>query len=119
MGKAIDNFNKRKERNRYKLSKRDNRFRLSVFRSSKHIYAQIIDDSKGVTLVSASSIDKNMKSSIAKGNTVKSAAEVGKELAKRAKTAGIEKVKFDRGGYKFHGRVKALADGARELGLQF
>lgn len=91
--------------------------RLNVFRSNQNIFAQIIDDSKGVTLVSASSIDKELK--LSNGGNVEAAAKVGELLAKRAKKAKITKVCFDRGGYLYHGRVKALADAARENGLEF
>ena len=91
--------------------------RLSVFRSNKEIYAQVIDDISGTTLVSASSRDKELTD--AKGTKSESAHEVGKALAERAKKAGIEKVAFDRGGNLYHGRVKSLAEGAREGGLNF
>jgi large subunit ribosomal protein L18 len=92
---------------------------LSVFRSSKHIYAQIIDDVKGHTVASASSIDNELRQSLAKGADVAAAAEVGRLVAERALKAGIKDVVFDRGGYIYHGRVKALADAAREAGLNF
>jgi|TARA_R110002072_G_scaffold187425_1_gene344175 large subunit ribosomal protein L18 len=95
------------------------RVRLSVFRSSKHIYAQVIDDVQGVTLASASSVDKDLKGKLKKGTDCAAAAEVGKLVAERAKAAGVSEVVFDRGGYQFHGRVKALADAARESGLAF
>ena len=91
--------------------------RLSVFRSNKEIYAQIIDDSKGLTLCAASSRDKNTEAT--KATPVAMAAVVGKRLAERAVAAGITKVVFDRGGYLYHGRVKSLAEGAREGGLKF
>ena len=91
--------------------------RLVVFRSNANIYAQVIDDVKGVTLASASSIDKEMK--LANGSNVEAAAQVGALVAKRALAAGIECVVFDRGGYLYHGRVKALAEAAREAGLKF
>ena len=91
--------------------------RLNVFRSNANITAQIIDDEKGVTLVSASSIDKELK--IENGSNIEAAAKVGELLAKRAKKAKITKVTFDRGGYQYHGRVKALAEAARENGLEF
>ena len=91
--------------------------RLNVFRSNSNIFAQIIDDTKGVTLVSASSIDKDLK--LENGSNVEAAVKVGELLAKRAKKAKIVKVTFDRGGYLYHGRVKALADAARENGLEF
>lgn len=93
--------------------------RLSVFRSSKQIYAQIIDDFKGLTLAAASSIDSELKGSLQKGTDVAAAAEVGKLVAQRALKAGVKDVVFDRGGYIYHGRVKALADAAREAGLNF
>jgi large subunit ribosomal protein L18 len=93
--------------------------RLSVFRSSKQIYAQIIDDTKGVTLVSASSLEKDQREALKTGATTEAAKVIGKLVAERAVQAGIESVVFDRGGYMYHGRVKALADGAREAGLKF
>src|SRR5262245_52573733 len=93
--------------------------RLTVFRSSKHIYAQLIDDLTGRTLASASSNTEATRGEIKYGGNVKAATVVGKKLAEAAKAAGIDKVAFDRGHYKYHGRVKALADGAREGGLQF
>ena len=91
--------------------------RLNVFRSNSNIFAQIIDDEKAVTLVSASSIDKELK--LENGSTQEAAAKVGELLAKRAKKANITKVTFDRGGYLYHGRVKALAEASRENGLEF
>jgi len=91
--------------------------RLNVFRSNSNIFAQIIDDSEGKTLVSASSIDKELK--LKNGRKIEAAAKVGELIAKRAKKAKITKVVFDRGGYLYHGRVKALADAARENGLEF
>jgi large subunit ribosomal protein L18 len=93
--------------------------RLSVFRSSKQIYAQVIDDEHGRTLATASSLEKTMRESLKTGATVEAARIVGKELAERAKKAGVAKVVFDRGAYMYHGRVKALAEGAREGGLEF
>jgi len=93
--------------------------RLSVFRSSKHIYAQVIDDSRGHTLAAASSLDPAVRGQVEKGGSVQAAAAVGKVLAERAKAAEVVDVFFDRGGYLFHGRVKALADAAREGGLNF
>lgn len=111
---------RRKERVRYQLRKRAaGRPRLSVFRSSKNIYAQIIDDSKGVTLVAASSIEADLKGNLKTGADKDAAAKVGTLVAERAVAAGIKDVVFDRGGYRFHGRVKALADAAREAGLSF
>jgi large subunit ribosomal protein L18 len=93
--------------------------RLSVFRSSKNIYAQVIDDTKGHTLASASSLEPELAKSLSKGSDVTAAQAVGKLVGERALKSGVEKVIFDRGGYLYHGRVKALADGAREAGLQF
>ena len=95
------------------------RARLSVFRSSKHIYAQVIDDTAGRTLASASSIEKDLREKLKTGADTAAATEVGKLLAERAVKAGVKDVVFDRGGYLYHGRVKALADGAREGGLSF
>ncbi len=110
---------KRKLRIRKKICGTSERPRLSVFRSNKHIVAQIIDDEKGHTLVSLSSFSKELKGKEIEGGKVGVAKEVGKLIAQKAKEKGIEKVVFDRGGYLFHGRVKALADGAREAGLIF
>jgi large subunit ribosomal protein L18 len=93
--------------------------RLCVFRSIDHIYAQVIDDRARRTLASASSADKETKKSLKGGGNIAAAKVVGKIIAERAKAAGVTKVVFDRGGYKYHGRVKALADAAREAGLQF
>jgi large subunit ribosomal protein L18 len=113
-------FARRKARVRKVLRRAANgRPRLSVFRSSKQIYAQIIDDAKGHTVASASSIDKELAGKLKTGADTAAAAEVGKLIAERAKAAGVEKVVFDRGGYMFHGRIKALADAAREGGLSF
>ena len=100
-------------------SRLNGRPRLSVFRSSKNIYVQVIDDARSVTLCAASSLDKALRGKLAKGGDKAAAGEVGKLVAERALEAGIKDVVFDRGGYKFHGRVKALADGAREGGLNF
>jgi large subunit ribosomal protein L18 len=96
-----------------------NRLRLSVFRSSKHIYAQLIDDAHGKTVAAASSLDKDLREKLKTGADTAAAAEVGKLLASRAVSAGVKDVVFDRGRYLYHGRVKALADGAREGGLNF
>jgi large subunit ribosomal protein L18 len=93
--------------------------RLSVFRSSQHIYAQVIDDGKGVTLAAASTLEKDVRSGATSGANIEAAKAVGKRIAERAKEKGVERVVFDRGGYLFHGRVKALADAAREGGLKF
>ncbi len=95
------------------------RKRLSVHRSSKHIYAQLIDDEQGVTLVSASSLEKTSRESLKTGASVDAAKAVGKLIAERAKEKGVKDVIFDRGSYLYHGRVKALADAAREAGLNF
>lgn len=93
--------------------------RLNVFRSAKHIYAQLIDDVNGATLISASTSDKELKEKVDNGSNVEAAKLVGELVAKRALEKGIENVVFDRGGYLYHGRVKALAESAREAGLQF
>jgi large subunit ribosomal protein L18 len=95
------------------------RARLSVFRSSKHIYAQVIDDARGETLASASSLEKSMRDSAKTGANVEAAKAVGKLVAERALQKGVEAVVFDRGSYLYHGRIKALADAAREGGLKF
>ena len=95
------------------------RARLSVFRSSKHIYAQLIDDAKGQTIASASSLEKDMRGGLKTGANIDAAKAVGKRIAERASAKGIKQVVFDRGGYLYHGRVKALADAAREGGLDF
>ena len=95
------------------------RARLSVFRSSKHIYAQVIDDRKGATMASASSLEKDMRTSLKTGADIGAAKAVGKRVAERAAAAGVKDVVFDRGNYLYHGRVKALADAAREGGLKF
>jgi large subunit ribosomal protein L18 len=93
--------------------------RLSVFRSSKQIYAQVIDDEKGVTLAAASTLEKTLREGLKTGADVDAARRIGKEVAERAKKAGVKAVVFDRAGYLYHGRVKALAEGAREGGLEF
>ena len=111
-------FDRRKIRARYKISQSSNgRPRLSVYRSGKHIYAQIIDDAIGVTLVTASTHEKDV--AVSKSYNIAAAVEVGKKIAKRAKDKGLSQVVFDRGGYIYHGRVKALAEAAREGGLEF
>ncbi|WP_439545505.1 50S ribosomal protein L18 [Sandarakinorhabdus sp.] len=111
-------FNQRRRRVRTAIRlKSGGRPRLSIHRSSQHIYAQVIDDTKGITLAAASSLEKDMRD--ASGATTTAAADVGKRLAERAKAAGVSAVVFDRGGFLFHGRVKALAEGAREGGLEF
>ena len=93
--------------------------RLSVHRTGKHIYAQVIDDKDGKTLAAASSLDKELRGKLKTGATVEAAGAVGKTLAERAAKQGVKEVVFDRGGFRYHGRVKALADGAREGGLSF
>jgi large subunit ribosomal protein L18 len=111
-------FDRRRQRVRTSLRKRGGeRPRLSIHRSGKHIYAQVIDDSAGRTLASASTIDTDVKGKV--GATVEGAQDVGRRVAERAKAAGVTRVVFDRGGFLFHGRVKALADAAREGGLEF
>ena len=120
MASPLSTFDRRAARVRRTLRRaQGNRPRLSVFRSSKQIYAQVIDDANGHTLAAASSIDKELKGSLEKGTGVAAAAEVGKLVAERALKAGVKDVVFDRGGYIYHGRVKALADAAREAGLNF
>ena len=108
------------KRIRRKLSGSSERPRLAIFRSVAHIYAQVIDDTRGTTLVAASSVDKGAKGAKGKGGgNVAAAKAIGKLVAERAKEKGIKNVVFDRGGYPYHGRVKALADAAREAGLEF
>jgi large subunit ribosomal protein L18 len=109
---------KRHLRIRKKISGTTTHPRLNVFRSAKHIYAQIIDDTQGITIASASTLDEDLKE-IKNGGSVEAAEKVGALIAARAKEKGVAKVVFDRGGYLFHGRVKALADAARESGLEF
>ena len=110
---------KRHLRVRKKITGTVSRPRLNIFRSSKHMYAQIIDDTNGVTLVSASTLDKDLKAEVGNGGSVDAARKVGSLIAERAKAKGINNVVFDRGGYLYHGRVQALADAARESGLEF
>ncbi len=113
-------FDRRKGRNRVHIRRAGgSRPRLSVFRSGKHIYAQVIDDLQGITLASASTVDKDLRATVKTGADKSAATEVGKLVAERAVKAGIKDVVFDRGGYKYHGRVKALAEAAREAGLSF
>ena len=122
-------MNPQKAKNRQRLRRRRHvrrritgtpeRPRLTVFRSSKHIYAQLVDDLAGRTLASASSVAPDLRSQFAYGGNVKAAKAVGLKLAEAAKGQGIQKAAFDRGHYRYHGRVKALAEGAREGGLQF
>jgi large subunit ribosomal protein L18 len=109
-------FKKRQARTRYRISSHGTRPRLSVFRSGKHIYAQVIDDAHAVTLAAASTAEKEGKG---KGYNIESASSVGKKIGERALAKGVKQVMFDRGGYIYHGRVKALADAARAGGLEF
>jgi large subunit ribosomal protein L18 len=112
-----------RRRRHYRLRRRVSgtveRPRLAVFRSLKHIYAQIIDDSKGVTLASASTMDGDVKGSLKTGGDLEAAKAVGKLVAERGKANGVSKVVFDRGGFAYHGRIASLADAAREAGLEF
>ncbi len=120
MASLKDKFDKRRLRVRRALRARaSGRLRLSVHRSSKNIYVQVIDDVSGRTLVAASTLEKDLRGSLKTGADKAAAAVVGKLIAERAKAAGIVDVVFDRGGFLFHGRVKALADAAREGGLNF
>ncbi|MCR9269256.1 MAG: 50S ribosomal protein L18 [Henriciella sp.] len=115
-----EKFLRRSQRNRAKLRKSaEGKVRLSVARSGKNISAQIIDDEKGITIASASTLEADVRKGLKSTSTIEAATKVGKAVAERAKKAGIEDVVFDRGGYVFHGRVKALADAAREGGLKF
>ena len=120
MSTKQDLQDRRRQRLRYQLRQKSNgRPRLSVFRSSQNIYAQVIDDAQGRTLAAASSLDKGLKEALKTGAVKAAAAAVGKLVAERALAAGITQVVFDRGSYIYHGRVKALADAAREGGLDF
>lgn len=120
MSSNLELQNRRKARLRYQLRlKSGGRPRLSVFRSGKHIYAQVIDDSAGRTLAAASTLDKDLKTSLKTGADKDAASAVGKLIAERSKAAGVSEVVFDRGSYLYHGRVKALAEAAREGGLEF
>lgn len=112
-------INRRHERLRKGIAGTAERPRLAVFRSQQHIYAQVIDDTAGRTLVSASTLDPELKKELANGRTVEAAAKVGAAVAERAKAKGIDKVVYDRGGFLYHGRIAALADAAREAGLEF
>ena len=113
-------FDKRKLRNRLSIKKHiGNKLRLSVFRSNKHIYCQIIDDVKQITLCSSSTLDPEVKKDLKSSGTIDAAEKVGKDIAAKAKKIGFEKVVFDRGGYLYHGRVRSLAEGARSSGLKF
>ena len=120
MAKKLEGTDRRRARVRRAIKVAANgRPRLSVFRSSKQIYAQVIDDAHGVTLAAASTLDPSLKSGLKTGADVAAATAVGKLVAERAKAAGVTTVVFDRGAYMFHGRVKALAEAAREGGLDF
>ena len=120
MNSSLSLHNKRKQRNRRLLKKKGyGKLRLSVFRSSRHIYGQIIDDINGVTLTSASSLENNVKNQFKNCGTKEVATVVGKLIAEKALKKGIKKVVFDRGGYIYHGRVKNLAQAARDGGLIF
>ncbi len=120
MDNAQQKFARRQQRTRARLRKvGSDRHRLSVFRSGKNIYAQVIDDRKGVTLVAASTIDKELRPNLRTGADKSAAIAVGKLVAERAVAVGVKEVVFDRGGYRYHGRIKALADAAREAGLSF
>ena len=120
MATVIDRTVRRTAKVRRRIKRDANgRARLSVFRSSKNIYAQLIDDVKGLTLVSASTVEKDVRSGLKTGADVAAAKTVGKLVAERAVAKGIKEIVFDRGGYLYHGRVKALADAAREGGLSF
>ncbi|MDQ0317164.1 50S ribosomal protein L18 [Amorphus orientalis] len=120
MAKGLSRTNRRRTRVRRSIRAVANgRPRLSVFRSSKHIYVQVIDDTAGHTVAAASSMEKDLRGSLKTGADTAAAKEVGRLVAERAKAAGVTKVVFDRGGYIYHGRVKALADAAREGGLEF
>ncbi|MBW8708496.1 MAG: 50S ribosomal protein L18 [Alphaproteobacteria bacterium] len=110
-------FSKRQSRTRFRLTSHATTPRLSIFRSGKHIYAQVIDDTTAATVASASTNEKDGKE--AKSWNVDAASSVGKKIAERAKAAGVTQVMFDRGGYIYHGRIKALAEAAREGGLEF
>ena len=113
-------YERRRRRSRYQIRQvSGGRARLCVFRSNKNIYAQVIDDNVGCTLASASTLDQELRSSLKTGADVEAAKQVGALIAKRAKAAGATELVFDRGGYLYHGRVKALADAARENGLNF
>ena len=118
MSKGMSLFEKRRRRNRTALRARGaGRPRLSVHRSGKHIYAQVIDDAAGRTIVAASTLEKDVRGT--SGANIEAASQVGKRVAEAAKQAGVTQVVFDRGGFLYHGRVKALADAAREAGLEF
>jgi len=120
MASAGKLFNRRKERIRIGIRKKAvGRVRLSVFRSQNHIYAQLIDDTQGVTLAAASTLQKELRDKLKSGANIDAAKEVGKAIAQKAIAAKVTEVVFDKGGYLYHGRVEALANAAREHGLKF
>jgi large subunit ribosomal protein L18 len=120
MIKPEKRFERRKRRSRFALKKvNSGRARLSIFRSSKNIYAQVIDDQAGRTVAAASTVEKTLKADLKSGADQAAAEAVGKLVAERAKEAGVDTVVFDRGGYRYHGRVKAVAESARAAGLKF
>ena len=120
MSSSLSLYNRRKQRNRKALKKKGfGKLRLSVFRSGRHIYSQIIDDSKGITLTAASSLEENVKKQFKNCGTKEVASIIGKLIAEKAINKGIKSVVFDRGGYIYHGRIKNLAEAAREGGLIF
>ena len=118
MANALKLFDRRERRVRTSLRRKATRPRLSVFRSGRHIYAQIIDDAKGMTLAAASSLDRELRTRLKTGADKEAAKQVGLLVAERAKAAGVAQVVFDRAGHKYHGRIAALADGARASGLK-
>jgi len=119
--KTLTNFERRRQRARFQLKKKGGHrsVRLSIHRTGQHMYVQLIDDKQGKTLAAASTLDKDVKSKIKNGSNVKAAEAVGSLIAERAKKQKVTEVKFDRGGFIYHGRVKALADAARAGGLSF
>ncbi|MBL8679136.1 MAG: 50S ribosomal protein L18 [Myxococcales bacterium] len=117
--KSEERFERRVKRTRAKLHGTAERPRLSVYRSSQHIYAQVIDDDAGKTIATASTLSKDVKGAAAEAKKTDAAKIVGKTIAQLCKNKGIQKVVFDRGGYQYHGRISALADAAREAGLEF
>ncbi|MBI2390167.1 MAG: 50S ribosomal protein L18 [Deltaproteobacteria bacterium] len=119
MALEIQGRERRKLRIRKKISGTPERLRLSVFRSAKHIYAQVVDDTKGITLAHASTLSKELDGQLEGKNKTEEAKAVGKLIGELCKKKGIDKVAFDRNGFIYHGRIKALADAARKAGLQF
>lgn len=116
---AINARRKRSVRFNLKRRNKSNRIRLAVFRSNQHIYAQLIDDSKGITLAQSSTLDKDIAQGLKSKSNIEAASKVGASIAKKAKDIKVDEIVFDRGGYLYHGRVKALADAARVGGLKF